>query len=235
MRLDKFICSAVDISRKQIKDELKKGRVTVNGEVIKSGDFQVEDKDLVMYDNLPVRIRKERVYMLNKPAGYVSATNDNTAPTIISLFIKEDNYNDLFPVGRLDKDTLGLIFVTDMGDLCHRLTAPRYEVGKTYRVECSLPVSIQMCDMLQKGVDIGDERPTKPAVCEIVDKNTVLLTITEGRFHEVKRMLRAVGNEVIGLKRVSFGPIRLDSKLAEGEYRSLTDLEIDSLKKMVGL
>ena len=165
--------------------------------------------------------------MLNKPAGVVTATRDREK-TVMDLF-EPEHRKGLFPVGRLDRDTVGLLIITNDGDLSHRLTSPKRKVPKTYLVGISKPVTPGEIASLEAGLDIGDGDHSAPAIVEVIDDRSIYLTVTEGKYHEVKRMLKAVGNEVITLKRVSVGPLRLDPMLKEGEYRRLTPSEIDGL------
>ena len=166
--------------------------------------------------------------MLNKPEGVVSATNDNTAPTVLDLLPAQDK-KDLFPVGRLDKDTTGLLLLTNDGALAHDLLSPKKHVDKTYLVQPDHPLSEEDIHRLEAGLDIGDDKPTAPAKAKITPDGDLLLTIHEGRFHQVKRMLQAVGNQVCTLERVSFGPLSLDPSLPRGAHRALTEEEIRAL------
>ena len=180
----------------------------------------------------PIHYRKYVYYMLNKPEGVVSATNDNTAPTVVSLLTVPEQ-KDLFPVGRLDKDTTGLLLLTNDGALAHDLLSPKKHVDKTYLVKPEKPLSAEDIHRLENGLDIGDEKKTLPAMLEILasepETSEIRITIHEGRFHQVKRMLQAVDNQVLTLERVSFGPLSLDLSLQRGEYRALTEEEIEVL------
>lgn len=231
MRLDKYICECSDLSRSDAKNALKKGRVKVNNETVKSPDTKIdENSDIVMLDYEKLVYEEFVYYMLNKPEGVVSATEDKNDRTVTQL-IKEYTKNDLFPVGRLDKDTTGLLILTNDGMLAHKLLSPRNDIYKDYYVTSLFPVNSEMKSMLEAGVDIGDDKPTKPSKVEIIDDSHIILSICEGRFHEVKRMLKAVDNEVTSLKRIKMGALSLDSKLEEGEYRRLTEEEINKLRK----
>ena len=172
-------------------------------------------------------------YMLNKPSGYVSATDDNTAPTVLSL-LKGAPGKDLFPVGRLDKDTEGLLLITNDGALAHRLLSPRHHVDKTYFVRADGAVTEDDCSRLEAGVDIGEDRPTLPARAALLSSGPVSeveLTIHEGKFHQVKRMFQAVGKPVLYLRRLSMGSLTLDETLPPGQYRPLREEEIAALRK----
>lgn len=225
IRLDKFLCEAGVGSRSEVKLLIKKGRVTINGAVAKAPETKVDEKnDQVALDAQPLSYEKFVYYMLHKPAGVVTATRDNHEKTVMEL-LKDAPGKDLFPAGRLDKDTEGLLLITNDGALSHRLLSPAKHVDKTYLVRTKAPVTDEMRRRLEEGVDIGDEKPTLPAKTELTEDGGLLLTVTEGRFHQVKRMLSAVGNEVIYLKRLSMGPLVLDGALSKGEYRALTQEE----------
>ena len=165
--------------------------------------------------------------MLNKPAGVVSATKDNIDKTVLELIATKRN--DIFPVGRLDKDTEGLLLLTNDGALAHNMLSPKKHVDKTYLVTIKKELNADEIAALEQGVDIGDDKLTAPAKVEILDEAHMYLTIHEGRFHQVKRMLKEVNNEVLGLKRIRFGALFLDERLAPGEYRELTSQEVDKL------
>lgn len=229
MRLDKFLCDNNIGTRSQVKEYIKKGQVTVNGQTVKKPETKVdEESDTVAFHGQAICYRKYVYYMLNKPAGVVSATNDNTAPTVVSL-LDVPEQKDLFPVGRLDKDTTGLLLLTNDGALAHNLLSPKKHVDKTYLVKPQKPLSAEDIHRLEEGVDIGDEKPTAPAKAALTDSGDLLLTIHEGRFHQVKRMLQAVDNQVLTLERISFGPLSLDPSLQRGEYRALTEKELDGI------
>lgn len=226
MRLDKFLCELNIGSRSQVKTYVKQGLVTVNGEIVKASDLKIdENKDIVTYRGESLRYQQYHYYMLNKPQDVVSATQDNVSKTVLDLLPQELRKN-IFPVGRLDKDTEGLLLLTDDGEMAHRLLSPTKHVDKTYLVGIISPLSKDDVVNLETGVDIGEERLTRPAVVEIIDDGHILLTIHEGKFHQVKRMLKAIGNEVVTLKRMKFGPILLDENLQPGEYRELSDAEV---------
>ncbi|MBP5454305.1 MAG: rRNA pseudouridine synthase [Lachnospiraceae bacterium] len=233
MRLDKFLCDSKNLSRKESKEIIKKGRVIVNDNKITDPSFSIdESKDTVLLDSNQVKYEKFVYYMLNKPAGVVSATKDNIDKTVIDLF-KEEGRDDLFPVGRLDKDTVGLLIVTNDGDLSHHLTSPKHHIEKTYFVKISNPLSDEDIKALESGIKIVDD-VCKPAIVKVLSDNEIELTIFEGMFHQVKRMLKAVNNEVAFLKRVSIGDLRLDEELHEGKYRKLTDKELQILTREGG-
>lgn len=231
MRLDKFLCGCDLGTRSQIKKDIKAGLVTINGEKALRPEQHVdEDKDKICHRGKPCVYEQFVYYMLHKPAGVVSATEDVKERTVVDL-LGEDKRDDIFPVGRLDKDTEGLLILTNDGMLAHVLTSPSKHVQKEY--ECHLADFFDDVQktQLEQGVDIGEMVPTKPAVVRILGEKKISLTITEGKFHQVKRMLNAVGNEVVYLKRLRMGPLVLDEKLPRGSYRRLTEEEIKELRK----
>ncbi len=231
VRLDKFLCERKAGTRSRVKKELKQGLVKVNGETVTEPDRKVDvEKDCVVYKGQTLRYRKYVYYMLNKPAGVVSATRDNTCPTVTDL-LKDTGFTGLFPVGRLDKDTVGLLLMTNDGGLAHRLLSPGKHVDKVYEAELEDELSEEAVKKLESGVDIGEDRLTLPAKVELLGEKRIRLTITEGKFHQVKRMLRAVGNEVVSLRRSAMGGLVLDESLRPGEYRELSEEEIAVLQK----
>lgn len=230
IRLDKFLCEMEIGTRSQVKDIVKKGMVSVDGEVVKKADYKFDETAAkVCVNGKELSYQKFYYYMLNKPQGVVSATIDNHDKTVLDL-LKDAPGKDLFPVGRLDKDTEGLLLITNDGELSHNLLSPKKHVDKTYLVETKVAVTEEMIHKLEQGVDIGEEQLTLPAKAERIEDKKIGLTITEGKFHQVKRMLKAVNNEVIYLKRLSMGSLKLDDTLALGEYRCLTDNEVLELK-----
>ena len=232
LRLDKYLADMGLGTRSQIKKDISKGQVLVNGTVSKDAGTRIDtEKDQVSYLGQAVTYAEYEYYMLNKPAGVVSATEDRHDRTVLDL-IDTKQRKDLFPVGRLDKDTEGLLLITNDGKLANQLLNPRKHVDKTYyaRVRGAVTAAEQEC--FREGLDIGDDTLTKPAELEILSSGSeseILLTITEGRFHQVKRMFQAVGMEVLYLKRLSMGPLRLDESLPAGAWRPLTVDEIRAL------
>lgn len=231
MRLDKFLCEMNIGSRSEVRELIRRGLVTVNGIPAKTADSRVdEDADTVCIKGQKLIFRRYFYYMLNKPKGLICATRDKISATVMELLAPKDRRPDLFPAGRLDKDTEGFLLLTNDGELAHRLLSPRKHVGKTYLVTMDHGLSGEEIQRLEQGVDIGEERLTLPArVLPAEAENQILLTIQEGKFHQVKRMLKAVDNEVTALKRVSFGPLALDEALRPGEYRELTQEEVTIL------
>lgn len=230
MRLDKFLCDTAGFTRTEAKNAVKKGQIAVNGQVQKAADFKVkENTDTVTFQGKPLSYAAFHYYMLHKPAGVITATEDKKESTVMDI-LREEKVKNLFPVGRLDKDTEGLLLITDDGELAHNLLSPKKHVDKEYLVKVRDSISEEDCRKLSEGVDIGDEKPTAPAKVERVAEKEILLTIREGRFHQVKRMLQAVGNEVLYLKRLSMGSLRLPEDLEKGAYRPLSEEEIYKIK-----
>lgn len=231
MRLDKLLCELNIGTRSQVKDYIRRGLVTVNGMPVKDAAFRVEENsDEIAFRENVLQFRQFLYYMMNKPAGVVSATRDGLAPTVVAL-LGNAYREDIFPVGRLDRDTTGLLLLTNDGGLAHRLLSPKRHVDKVYHVTLERELSAEAAALLEQGVDIGDEKPTLPARASILSENTILLTLHEGRFHQVKRMMQAVGNQVLALERVAFGGIYLDEGLQPGQFRELTEDEIACLKE----
>lgn len=235
MRLDKFLADLQIGTRSQVKELIKKGLITVNGEIATKADFKInENTDCVTYKGNTLSYYKYRYFLLHKPSGIITATKDKHDKTVMDLLPKEFT-GDFFPVGRLDKDTEGFLLITNDGELSHRLLSPKKHVAKTYYVECSGELTSEKKLQLEQGLDIGDEKITLPAKVEIILSEKahyiIKLTITEGRFHQVKRMIQAIGGEVTYLKRLSMGGLMLDESLQKGNYRELTPEEVDILKR----
>lgn len=230
MRLDKFLKDTGFGSRKEVKVLIKQKRVSVNDIVISNEGLSVnENIDIIKVDDKQVIYIKYVYIMLNKPQGVVSATIDNVHSTVIDL-INDYKYLDLFPVGRLDIDTEGLLLITNDGALSHNLLSPKKHVDKTYYLETNEVLTSDDINQIESGVLIDNEL-TLPAKLEIVEDNKYLLTIHEGKFHQVKRMISSVGKKVTFLKRIKFGSLELDKNLPLGSYRLLTNEEIEELKK----
>lgn len=233
MRLDKFLSSINIGTRSQVKEYIRKGQVTVNGSASVKADLKVDEvNDIITFCGSRCVYRQYVYYMLNKPSGVVTAVHDKLSDTVMDL-MADARERSLFPVGRLDKDTEGLLLITNDGELAHRLLSPSWHVDKTYVADIGRRPTDDELQRLEKGVDIGDESPTLPAVAEMTGEGLLQLTIREGRYHQVKRMLAAVDNEVVTLKRISFGPLKLDPSLKPGESRELTQEEICRIRAVV--
>jgi len=228
MRLDKFVSDAAAMTRSESRKAIKCGRVSVNGVPVKDIAFQVEEGCRAFLDGEEISYKKFVYIMLNKPQGYVSATEDKRQKTVLDLLEPAYSRYQLFPVGRLDIDTEGFLLLTNDGELAHNMLSPNKNVGKTYLLRLARYISDEEIKMLEEGVDIG-ECITKPAKAERIDADEIKLTITEGKFHQIKRMAKAVGNEVTYLKRVAYGSFCLDETLNLGHYRLLTDVEAEYL------
>jgi 16S rRNA pseudouridine516 synthase len=239
MRLDRFLCEVGIGSRKEVKEIIRNGSVMVNGKLTRQADMKIrEDADQVLCRGKIYRYQQFSYFIFNKPAGVVTATKDNRDKTVMDCFAEafQDMFPDrsipsnLAPVGRLDKDTEGLLLITNDGAYAHRLLSPSNHVDKTYFIRARGCLSEEDIKRLCTGVDIGDEYPTLPAKAEILscnrDETELLLTIHEGRFHQVKRMLAAVGSEVVYLKRLQFGVLTLEKTLPIGAIREINSIEI---------
>lgn len=226
MRLDKFLSHMGYGTRNEVKNIIKNGWVTIEGKTIKKADFQVKEDQTVYVDDVPVSYVRYEYYILNKPAGYVSAKEDTLHPTVMELI--PSIRNDLYPVGRLDLDTEGLLLVCNDGQLTHELLSPKKHVLKKYYVEFEGTLPENAVEIFAQPMDL-DDFITKPAKLEVLDQDKAYLTISEGKFHQVKRMFQNVGCEVTYLKRVSFGPLELKD-LEIGQARALTPEEIELLK-----
>lgn len=236
MRLDKYLAEMGVGTRQEVKKQIRQGKVTVNGTVVKAADTKIDETcDKVTIGGRNISYVSYEYYMLNKPGGVVSATEDRRDTTVIDL-IKDKKRKDLFPVGRLDKDTEGLLLITNDGDLAHRLLAPKKHVDKVYYAKIDGMVTEEDVKRFAEGIDIGaeEEEMTRPAKLDIMkssEESEIRLTIHEGKFHQVKRMFLAVGKEVTYLKRERMGTLCLDENLKPGEYRLLTEEEIENVRK----
>ncbi|NSD66779.1 pseudouridine synthase [Dorea longicatena] len=236
MRLDKYLAEMGVGTRQEVKKQIRQGKAAVNGTVVKAADTKIDEtSDEVTISGQNISYVSYEYYMLNKPAGVVSATEDRRDTTVIDL-IKEKKRKDLFPVGRLDKDTEGLLLITNDGDLAHRLLAPKKHVDKVYYAKIDGMVTEEDVKRFAEGIDIGaeEEEMTRPAKLDIMksaEESEIRLTIHEGKFHQVKRMFLAVGKEVTYLKRERMGTLCLDENLKPGEYRLLTEEEIENVRK----
>jgi len=229
MRLDKLLSNIGMGSRKDVKALLKKKHVTVNDVIIKDGSIKVDPNlDEITVNGKVIHYQKYIYLMMNKASGYISATTDKREKTVIDLLREDVKHFEPFPVGRLDKDTEGLLLLTNDGALAHQLVSPKKNIGKTYYAKVKGSVSDTDVSLFKEGVVLEDGYKTKPAKLEIItsgDISETEVTITEGKFHQVKRMFEAVGNKVIYLKRLSMGELLLDKNLKLGEYRELTESE----------
>jgi pseudouridylate synthase len=229
MRLDKFLANSGIGSRKEVKELIKQGLVFVNDERIKNSDKNIDEiKDIIKIRDKCIEYRKYVYIMLNKPQNVISATEDNKHKTVIDLIKGYDTYN-IFPVGRLDIDTEGLLLLTNDGKLSHNLLSPKKHVEKEYFVKLKENINDIDINKVENNIELEDGYICKKAKIKRLSKNELNISITEGKFHQVKRMFKAVGNEVIFLKRVRMANILLDKNLKSGEYRELTEDELKGL------
>ncbi|MFZ7306402.1 16S rRNA pseudouridine(516) synthase RsuA [Avibacterium avium] len=231
MRLDKFLAEQTGLTRSQANKALRQSAVQINGKIEKSGATKVSAEDEIYFDGERLTWFEAGHYiMLNKPQGYVCSNDDGDYPTIYQFF----DYplaGKLHSAGRLDVDTTGLVLLTDDGQWSHRITSPKHHCEKTYLVTLADPVENHYQQACAEGILLrGEKHPTKPAKLEIIDDYNVNLTLSEGRYHQVKRMFAALGNKVIGLHRWKIGDVVLDEQLEEGEYRPLSAEELNALK-----
>ena len=228
IRLDKLLADCGLGTRSEVKNIIRAGRVSVAGAVAKDGGLKVDENATVTVDGRSITHEEYQYFMLNKPKGVVSATEDKKEKTVVEL-ITEEKRRDLFPVGRLDKDTTGLLLITNDGALANSLLAPGKHVKKEYLARLDKDIDEELAGRLiegfKEGLDIGDEKLTAPAEIELVSENEARVIISEGRYHQVKRMFACFDLTVTELKRLSMGELKLDETLAEGEYRRLTEEE----------
>jgi len=233
MRLDRFLSNAGIGSRKEVKSLIKGQRVLVDNNIINDPGYIIDpDKAKVMVDNQPIIYKKFYYLMLNKPAGVISATRDSLHQTVVDLLPSQYQHIKLFPVGRLDKDTEGLLVLTNDGQLAHRVLSPKNKVPKTYYAVIEGKVTKEDVDAFQRGIKLDEDVTALPAQLSILkscDESEVHITIFEGKYHQVKRMFEAVGKKVIYLKRLRMGNLYLDEKLAPGQVRELSKHEIELL------
>ncbi|WP_045523747.1 pseudouridine synthase [Neobacillus niacini] len=235
MRIDKMLANLGYGSRKEVKQLLKNGAVKIDDVVVKDAKQHVDtNKQIVTLNGEVIEYREFIYLMMNKPQGVLSATEDSVGETVIDLLELGDQVYEPFPVGRLDKDTEGLLLITNDGQLAHRLLSPKKHVPKTYFAVIDGEVTDEDIKAFDEGVTLDDGYETKPGALKILKsgiRSDIELTITEGKFHQVKRMFEAVGKRVVYLKRISMGPLPLDETLELGEYRELTDEEVELLKE----
>lgn len=230
-RLDKFISSQLaGVSRKDARELIRRGEVSVNGRTVKEPEHKLcPSEDSVMLGGKPVGYKRFLYIMLNKPAGVICATRDRLSETVTELLPEELRREGLFPAGRLDKDSVGFVLITDDGALAHRLLSPKSHVPKTYFVGLRDPIDKNAAEDFARGVTIDGGEVCLPAELKAVSEKECLLTLHEGKYHQIKRMFACRGNEVVYLKRISIGGAALDPKLSEGHARELTPDEVGKL------
>lgn len=229
LRIDKYLTDMKLGTRTQVKSAIKKGLVKVDDKVIDNPGLKTDtQKNIVSYDGQIITYAEFEYYIMNKPAGILSATKDKNAKTVLDLV--KSRRKDLFPVGRLDKDTEGLLLITNDGALAHDLLSPKKHVDKTYYVEVTGKLKPEHKELMAAGFKVDEELYALPANLDIIDGHRAYITIHEGKFHQIKRMMHAIGCEVIRLKRISMGSLKLPEDLKPGEYRNLTENELKGLK-----
>ena len=231
LRLDRFLSGQGALTRREAAKAAKAGRITVNGEPVRSADVKIdENSDRVALDGTAVEWRQFVYIMLCKPEGYISSTDDPREKTVLELLAERERRIGLFPCGRLDKDSTGLLILTNDGGLAHRLLSPKYHCDKKYIVNIAAPIEdAETVSRLESGVDIGGET-TLPARFAPLTPTRFEVTLREGKYHQIKRMFEAVGNKVVTLRRVAFAGIELDERLKSGEWRYLTEEETAALR-----
>lgn len=233
-RIDKWIASTTTLSRKEVKALLRQKRVTVNGVTVTDGGFQTDaEQDAVAVDGVPFSIKPHIYIMLNKPTGIVSASRSQKEKTVVDLVPPQLQRNGLFPAGRLDKDTTGFVLITDDGDFAHRILSPKNHIQKTYIAHLEKPISPTEMAILKQGVVLRDGTQLLPASVDVIgeDMQTVQIRICEGKYHQIKRMLAAVGNRVTALRRTHMGALPLDTALSPGACREITPEELNKICK----
>ncbi len=229
-RLDKILASQGTLSRRDVKEMMKKGRISVNGKVVKDSSVKIDENvDEVFVDGILISLKKHIYIMLNKPAGVVSASDSDKDETVVDLVPDELFRKGLFPAGRLDKDTTGFVLITDDGDFAHRILSPKNHIFKTYVAELEHELTQEDIESLENGITLGDGTVLKEAKVEKMqtrDKPFVKIMICEGKYHQVKRMFAARGNKVVSLHRLKMGNLELDSTLKPGECREITPEEL---------
>lgn len=229
IRLDKYVAGVTDLSRVEAKRAIRAGRVRVDGVVVDNPQSEVAPTAPVELEGRPLRAAVPRYFMLHKPIGYICAAKDRRHLTVLDL-LDEDNIDDLHVAGRLDIDTTGLVLLTDDGQWSHRITSPKADCEKTYRLQTAEPIPVETVEKFARGLFLHSEKQRLlPAQLEIIDAVTARLTLREGKYHQVKRMFGAIGNAVVKLHRERIGGVALDPQLGSGEYRALSAEEVEAL------
>ncbi len=230
MRLDKFICETTELTRSQARKALKRGDITCDGVAVKDPAFKVSPNTEILFDDQPLELTGDRYIMMNKPADTICSNIDEYYPSVLS-FLDVPKTEDLHIAGRLDADTTGLVLITSDGQWSHKITSPKKKRGKRYVTELADRIDDSAIPLFAAGIRLkSEEELTKPAELEILNEHIVALTIYEGKYHQVKRMFAAIGNKVTGLHREAIGEIELDQELELGQWRYLTEAEINSIR-----
>lgn len=229
-RIDKLLTASGFVSRSEAKEYVKQGRVSVNGNLVLAPDEKYDgERDTIFLDGVQINCRQFRYFIMNKPAGLLSATEDHSQITVIDILPLELQRLNLFPIGRLDKDTTGLLLLTNDGELSHKVISPKYHVAKTYIADLEYDLEPDNIIAFEKGIILSDGTLCLPAELKIINNRVAKVIVFEGKYHQVKRMFAAIGNHVLHLHRVKIGELALEPTLAEGNYRELSDSEIKLL------
>lgn len=229
-RLDKVIAAQTEYSRKEVKEMIKQKRILVNGKVTSKSDIKIDNEnDKITIDGTEIKVKKHIYLMLNKPKGYISATEDRNMQTVLDLVPQEYLHRNLFPAGRLDKDTTGLMLITDDGDFAHNILSPKKHIKKLYSVTLNIPISQEMVNGFKSGIKLNDGE-CKSAILEITGTYTGLVTLTEGRYHQIKRMFGCYGAKVVELHRIGMGNFILPDNLKERECREFSEEELELIR-----
>ena len=230
-RIDKIIATQTKYSRKEVKELIKQKRIIVNNEIITKSDIKINnEKDKIIIDGEELIIKKYVYLILNKPKGYISATEDKTMKTVLDLIEEEYTHRNLFPAGRLDKDTTGLMIITDDGDFAHNILSPKKHITKAYNVTIDIEVTEEMVKGFKEGIKLNDGE-CKPSTLKITGPNTGIVILTEGRYHQIKRMFGCFGAKVTELQRIAMGNLELPNDLKLGESRELTIEELNKIQE----
>lgn len=232
-RIDKIIGAQTEYSRKDIKKLILQKRVKLNGELVLKSDIKINPgEDRISIDGREINVTRNVYLILNKPAGYISATEDKNQPTVLDLIDEKYSHRELFPAGRLDKDTTGMMIITDDGQFAHNILAPKKHISKTYEVEIDIPVTEEMKKGFEKGINLNDG-VCKTAKLEIIGERSAIVVLTEGRYHQIKRMFGCFGAKVTKLHRIAMGCLEIPKDLIEGESRELSKEELELLTRRI--
>ena len=229
-RIDKIIAAQTEYSRKDVKKMISQKKIEVDGKIIKSADEKINENAVIKISGKELNIKKNIYLILNKPKGYISATEDKNMKTVLDLVPEKYQHRALFPAGRLDKDTTGMMIITDDGKFAHNILSPKKHIKKKYNVTIDIPVTKEMITGFERGIQLNDGE-CKKALLEITGEYTADVTITEGRYHQIKRMFGCYGAKVIELNRVQMGEFILPSNLKLGQCREITEKEIEQIIK----
>lgn len=229
-RIDKIIATQTEYSRKDVKKMISQKKIEVDGKIIKSADEKINENAVIKISGKELNIKKNIYLILNKPKGYISATEDKNMKTVLDLVPEKYQHRALFPAGRLDKDTTGMMIITDDGKFAHNILSPKKHIKKKYNVTIDIPVTKEMITGFERGIQLNDGE-CKKALLEITGEYTADVTITEGRYHQIKRMFGCYGAKVIELNRVQMGEFILPSNLKLGQGREITEKEIEQIIK----